>query len=150
MNRRIGTDVPIRVALATTLAVSGYIHAYLYLNGYRFIHVIGVPFLVQTSVSFGLALLVLIGGPVYLRLGAAGAAAGALTGFALSRTVGIFGFTERGWQPSPQSLLSVVAEASTLLLLLPTLLGAARSIVRRQFESARTNGDEQLQPTGTS
>jgi hypothetical protein len=150
MNRSGGTDVPVRVAVAVALAVSGYIHAYLYLNGYRFIHVIGVLFLLQASVSFGLALLVLAGGPLYVRLGAAGAAAGALAGFALSRTVGIFGFTERGWQPSPQSLLSVVAEVATLLLLLPTLLVATRTVFRRQCESPRTNGDDQLQPMGTS
>jgi hypothetical protein len=150
MNRRISADVPVRVAVTATLGVSGYIHSELYLNGYRFIHVIGVLFLLQASASFALALVVLAGGPIYVRLGAAGAAAGALAGFALSRTVGIFGFTERGWQPSPQSLLSVVAEIATLLLLLPTFLVATRSILRRQFEPPRTDVNEQLKSTGKS
>jgi hypothetical protein len=128
MNRRILMEVALRVAIAATLAVSGYIHAQLYVTGYRFIHVIGVLFIVQAGVSFALAALVLFGGPMLLRLAAAGAAAGALAGFAGSRTIGVFGFTERGWEPSPQSLISVLAEVATLLLLAPTLFGMGKVV----------------------
>ncbi|WP_194921480.1 hypothetical protein [Catenulispora rubra] len=126
MNSRAMLDVGLRVASAATLSVSGYIHAQLYVTGYRFIHVVGVLFLLQASASFALAALVLVGGPVLLRLAAAGAAAGALGGFAASRTVGVFGFTERGWQPSPQSLISVLVEVATLLLLVPTYVEAVK------------------------
>ncbi|MFV5998723.1 hypothetical protein ACNPQM_41915 [Streptomyces sp. NPDC056231] len=46
---------------------------------------------------------------------AAAIAIGALAGFATSRTIGLFGFTERGLQPAPQALLSLIAETLTLL-----------------------------------
>ena len=122
MSPRAMLDVGLRVASAATVVVSGYIHAQLYVSGYRFIHVVGVLFLLQASASFALAALVLAGGPLLVRLAAAGAAAGALGGFAASRTVGVFGFTERGWQPAPQSLISVLVEVATLLLVVPTIV----------------------------
>lgn len=129
-NRKTLIEVVLRVLIAAALATSGYIHAQLYVSGYRFIHVVGMLFLLQASASFALAALVLIGGPVYIRIGAAGAAAGALGGFAASRTVGVFGFTEKGWQPSPQSLLSVLVEVAALLLLVPTFVGLVKQLVR--------------------
>ena len=93
-----------------------------------YIHIVGVLFLLQASASFALAALLLAGGPIYVRFGAGGAAAGALGGFAASRTVGVFGFTERGWQPSPQSLTSVLVEVATLLLLAPTAFGMVKRL----------------------
>jgi hypothetical protein len=128
MNTRPPQDAATRITIAATLAVSGYIHAQLYITGYRYIHVIGVMFLIQAGASFALALLLPFGGPLTLRIAAAGAAAGALAGFAASRTIGAFGFTERGLQPSPQSLISILAEAATLLLLIPTLLHVLRRV----------------------
>ncbi|ACU71441.1 conserved hypothetical protein [Catenulispora acidiphila DSM 44928] len=124
------TEIALRVAIAGTLATSGYIHAQLYVSDYRYIHIVGVLFLLQASASFALAALVLAGGPIYVRIGAGGAAAGALGGFAASRTVGVFGFTEHGWQPSPQSLTSVLVEVATLLLLVPTGLEIVKRIGR--------------------
>lgn len=132
MNRRVLTEAALRTAIAGTLAVSAYIHAQLYVTGYRFIHIIGVMFIVQAGVSFALAALILLGAPPLLRLVAAGAAAGALAGFAGSRTVGVFGFTEHGWEPSPQSLISVLVEAATLLLLAPTLVGLGKAVGLRK------------------
>jgi hypothetical protein len=109
------------VAAAGLLVVSGYVHLDLYRHGYRAIHDVGVAFAVQAAGSFAVAALLLVslvvaGSPV-LRLGAAALAAGALVGFVLSRTVGVFGFEERGLQPSPQALVSVLAEAAVLVLL---------------------------------
>ena len=130
MRLRTLIEVGLRVVIAAALATSGYIHAQLYVSGYRFIHVVGVLFLLQAAASFALAALLLVGGPVYVRIGAAGAAAGALGGFAASRTVGVFGFTERGWQPSPQSLLSVLVEVAVLLLLAPTCFGLVKRLRR--------------------
>ncbi|GLZ38080.1 hypothetical protein [Actinokineospora sp. NBRC 105648] len=114
-----------RFALALCLAVSGYVHAELYVNGYRVIPVIGESFRWQAGASFALALLVLLADPPVLRFAAAGLMAGALGGFALSRTTGLFGFTEHGWQPAPQALVSVVVEVVALALLaLPVLFAA--------------------------
>jgi hypothetical protein len=44
-------------------------------------------------------------------------AGAALVGFALSRTVGCFGFIEGGFQPAPQARLSVLTEVAILALL---------------------------------
>jgi len=110
-------SVLIRLAIVATLAETGFVHAKLYLGGYRVIPYIGPMFLLQAAVSFAVAALLLFAAPVVLRLLAAGAAAGALFGFVLSRTVGVFGFTERGFDPAPDALLSVLAEVLCLLLI---------------------------------
>jgi hypothetical protein len=91
--------VAFRLGISASLAVSGVIHAYLYVSGYRDIPTIGPAFLGQAVVFCVLALLVLAGGPAWLRWVAAVLSAGALVAFALSRTVGLFGFTELGWNP---------------------------------------------------
>jgi hypothetical protein len=115
-------DLAIRTAISATLAVSGVIHAYLYVHGYRDIPAVGPAFLVQGSVFCALAVLILAGGPGWLQLVAAIGAAGSLVAFALSRTVGLLGFTETGWQPSPYAAITVVAEVLTLLLVVTTAL----------------------------
>ena len=108
----------VRLTTAATIAVSSYIHADLYLNsGYRYIHTIGRAFLLQASGGFAITLLLLVSGSVIVRLGAAAVALGALGGFTLSRTVGVFGFTEHGFTPSPQAAISVIVEVAALLLL---------------------------------
>lgn len=117
---------------AAALATSGYIHAQLYSDGYRYIHVVGVLFLLQAAASFALAALLLAGTalrpPALVKFAAAATAFGALAGFVASRTVGVFGFTERGLQPAPQALVSVLVEIATLVLL---ALAAARALRRR-------------------
>jgi hypothetical protein len=107
----------LRLAAAGSLGVSGFLHAELYLHGYRAIPYIGRVFLLQAAGALAVAVLLLVAGPIILRLAAAGLAAGALVGFILSRTVGVLGFVERGLDPAPQALLSVLAEAATLVLL---------------------------------
>jgi drug/metabolite transporter (DMT)-like permease len=112
-----------RLVMAVALAVSGFSHAYLYIHGYQHIPTISTAFVVQASVSFALALLILIGGPSWLQWAAAALAGGALGAFVLSRTVGLFGFSEQGWQPSPHAAISVVAEALTVGLWAAYLIG---------------------------
>jgi hypothetical protein len=111
----------IRIGLALSLAISATSHAYLYIHGYQHIPTIGTAFLIQASVSFALALLIVAGGPGWLQWGAAAVASGSLVAFALSRTVGLFGFSERGWDPSPHAAISVAAEVLTVLLWAATL-----------------------------
>ncbi len=121
---RLPASVP-RIGAALGLGVSGYLHAELYIHGYRVIPGIGSAFLLQASGSLAVALLLLASGAPVLRLGAVALAAGALAGFALSRTVGVFGFIEHGFDPAPQALLSVLVEIAALLLLaIPRLLHA--------------------------
>ncbi|WP_422204352.1 hypothetical protein [Mycobacterium sp.] len=100
----------IRIGMAAAMAITGVSHAYLYVHGYQHIPTIGTAFVVQASVSFALAVLILLGGPWWLQWAAAAVAGGALVAFALSRTVGLFGFSETGWQPSPHAAISVLAE----------------------------------------
>ena len=119
----------LQVAISATVLVSGVIHAYLYIHGYRDIPTVGPAFLLQGSVFCALGVLILVGGPIWLQLAAAAGAAGSLVAFALSRTVGLFGFTETGWEPSPYAVLSVVAEVLTVLL-----VGVA--LMRRRAQSS--------------
>jgi hypothetical protein len=116
----------LRIGLALSLAVSATSHAYLYIHGYHYIPTIGTAFLMQASASFALALLIIIGGPAWLRWVAAAVAGSSLVAFALSRTIGLFGFSERGWDPSPHAVISVMAEVLTVLLWAGALLGWRR------------------------
>jgi hypothetical protein len=116
----------VRIGLALSLAVSATSHAYLYIHGYHYIPTIGTGFLIQASVCFALALLIIIGGPGWLQWVAAAVAGGSLVAFALSRTVGLFGFTERGWEPSPHAVISVAAEVLTVVLWAAALVGWRR------------------------
>ena len=110
--------VSVRVVTAAATAVTGLVHAHLYVDGgYRVIHVVGPAFLLLSSGAFAVAALLLIGSSPVLRLGAAAVAAGALGGFVMSRTVGVFGFTERGLQPAPQALVSLISELGAIALL---------------------------------
>lgn len=110
--------ISVRGLTAAATAVTGFVHANLYVDGgYRVIHVVGPAFLLLSSAAFAVAALLLIGGSPVLRLGAAAVAAGALGGFVMSRTIGVFGFTENGLQPSPQALISLISELGALALL---------------------------------
>jgi hypothetical protein len=110
----LAARVAIRVGVGVTLAVSGVIHAYLYVHGYRHIAMIGPSFLLQASVSCALAVLILAGGPKWLQWAGGALAAASLAAFVLSRTVGLVSFSEAGWQPAPEAALSVVAEVLTV------------------------------------
>jgi hypothetical protein len=114
-----------RLVAAGLLTASGYIHLHLYLDGYRVIPKIGTMFLIQESGAFAVALLLILSGALVLRLAAAGLAAGALAGFVLSRTVGLFNFTERGLQPAPDALVSLLVEVATLIVLVTPLVPTA-------------------------
>jgi hypothetical protein len=106
-------EIMSRIGIAAALTVSGISHACLYIHGYQHIPTVGAAFVVQASISFAIAVLILVGGPLWLQWVAAVVAAGSLVAFALSRTVGLFGFSEHGWQPSPHAAVSVVAELLT-------------------------------------
>jgi hypothetical protein len=108
-------DIALQAGIGVTLAVSGVLHADLYLHGYRLVPTIGPAFLAQASVFVALAFLVLLGGPRWLHWVAGVAAAASLLAFGLSRTVGIVGFVEHGWE-APYGVITVVAELLTVVL----------------------------------
>lgn len=103
------------MAIAASLAISAVSHAYLYSHGYREIPTIGTGFLLHASISLAVAALLAVGGPDWLVWAAGVVAAGALGAFVVSRTVGIGGFVEYGWEPAPHALISVMAEAVTVV-----------------------------------
>jgi hypothetical protein len=113
------TGVMLRGGFAAALLASAASHAYLYVHGYQYIPTVGTGFLIQASLSFAIALLIL-GGPGWLRWAGAAVAAGSLIAFTASRTFGFFGFFERGWDPSPYAAISVGAELLTVLLWWPS------------------------------
>ena len=106
----------LRVAISATLAISGVIHADLYIHGYRHIPTVGPAFLLQASLFCALAVLIALGAPDWFSWAAAALSVGTLIAFALSRTVGLFGFTERGLQPAPQAAVSLITEVLTVAL----------------------------------
>jgi hypothetical protein len=120
------SDLAIRISLSAMLALSGVIHAYLYIQGYRYIPTIGPAFLWQASVFCALAVLIVAGGPAWLRWAGAALSVAALIAFALSRTVGLSGFIERGWDPSPQATLSVISEVLAVVLVAVSVVGSRR------------------------
>lgn len=109
------------LALAAAMATSAIAHARLYVQGYRFIPVVGPGFLVVTAVLGALAILILVGGPAWMRAVAALISVGAIGAFVLSRTIGFFGFVERGWDPQPYTVVSIVAEILVVVLAFPSL-----------------------------
>src|SRR3954471_8703702 len=87
----------LRVLGAVGLAVMGWIHLDLWLDGYRSIDWIGPAFLLNAIAGFGLAVLLLVT-PRSLLAWVAGlgvlTALGTLGGLLLATTVGLFGFVE--------------------------------------------------------
>lgn len=109
--------VMVRIAAAALLAAIGWVHTDLYLHGYRAIPTVGPMFLLLASASFAVAVLMLASESLVLRLLAIGLAGSALIGFLMSRTIGVFGFVEHGWQPVPDAVLSVLFEFGVLALI---------------------------------
>jgi len=120
------TSILVRLGLAVSLTISAASHAYLYVHGYRHIPTIGTAFMIQASLSFAIALVILVGGPGWLRWAGAALAAGSLVAFVMSRTVGLSGFLERGWDPAPYAAVSVMAEVLTVALW-ASVLAASRN-----------------------
>jgi hypothetical protein len=123
----------LRLAVALCLATAGFVHAQLYVRGYRAIPYVGSSFRWDAAASFALAILLLVGYPLILRLAAIALCFGGLGGFILSRTTGLFGFVERGLQPAPQAVISILVWVVALALLVTPLI---RAIARRSVRSS--------------
>jgi hypothetical protein len=137
MNSPTALRWAIRVGVSASLAISGVIHADLYIHGYRHIPTVGPAFLFQASAFCALAALILVGAPGWLSWAGAVLSVGTLVAFALSRTVGLFGFTESGWDPAPQAALSAITEALTVILVgAAVLLSAQRTPAKAQQGNA--------------
>ena len=71
-------------------------------------------------------MLILAGAPSWFLWVAGLFSAGALGAFALSRTVGLAGFVEKGWAPAPYALVSAVAEIAAVLAVAAWAVQASR------------------------
>lgn len=127
------------LAIAAALLTGAASHADLYIHGYQHIPVIGPGFLMLTSGSAALAVLIALGGPWWLRALAFLVSFGAVVAFVLSRTVGVLGFVERGWQPAPHAAVSMVAEVLTMALCVVALRRPA-GVVLPGFERLLPRG----------
>jgi hypothetical protein len=135
--RRDWTTVGRWVAAALILGV-GAIHLKVYFDGYRdFPNAnLGRSFLLNAIASLVVAILLVVWrNPLSLVAGLVLVNA-TLLAFALSRTSnGIFDFTETGFNPSPEAVLSLVFEIGAAVLLL-VLLVVEWAGTRRQVAPA--------------
>ena len=126
-----------RLVAAAAIVVGGLVHLQLYFDGYRdFPNAnLGRSFLLNGFGSALIAIAVVARRDLIVRLAGIGMVVGTLIAFALSRSDrGVFGFTEQGFQPSPQAALTVVVEVVALVALLATFvprLGAGRTLAIR-------------------
>jgi hypothetical protein len=130
-DRRRETIRALDLSAAALVGAGGYLHYCLWRNGYRTIPTIGTAFMLQVITSAAVVAALLL--PIHLaarvrrhtfragtaiRLAGIGLSVGTLVAFLLSRLPGgIFHFEERGLQPAPQSLLTLIAEGGAILLL---------------------------------
>jgi hypothetical protein len=118
---RTGVATAGRWLAAALVLAGGAIHLKLYFDSYRdFPNAnLGRSFLLNAVASLVVAVLLVVWRhPLSLVAGLVWVNA-TLIGFALSRTdTGIFGFTESGFNPSPEAVLSLIFEIGAALVLL--------------------------------
>lgn len=122
-----------RSLAAVLLLAGGVLHLNLWTGGYRFVPTIGPLFMVNFVASIALAAAVLTSRRTSVALAGMTFAAGSLVALVLSRTIGVFGFTEMVW--TTQALRTLASEVGTI-----AALGAALMLQRRAepaFPSAR-------------
>lgn len=124
------SPTPLRVAIAVGSVLGGIIHLRLYLDTYRDVPIenLGRSFVLNAVASFAAAVIVVVVRTRWAALVPLAVANATLIGFGLSRTDrGVFGFTERGWTPSPEAALSVAVEIATAALCVGALILELRS-----------------------
>ena len=124
----------LRCVAAAAIVVGGLVHLQLYFDGYRDVPDanLGRSFLLNGFGSMAIAVALLARRDVLVRLAAIALVVGTLIAFTLTRTDhAVFGFTEQGFEPSPQAALTLIVEIVALVALLATFvpaIGAGRSM----------------------
>jgi plastocyanin len=124
-------EVAMRVIAAAAILVGGLVHLDLYFRyGYRdFPNAnLGRSFVANGIASVIVAAALLLRREAIIRLIGIVLAAGTLVAFFMSRHLdkGIFGFTEKGWEPSPQATIAFVAEVVAIVVLAASFVPALR------------------------
>jgi hypothetical protein len=114
-----------RLLASALLLAGGIIHYDLWRGGYRYIPRIGPLFLANFVGSIVLAAAVVISRRATVAAGGIVFAAGSLAALVLSRTVGVFGFTETVW--TTQAVRTLAAETGAI-----AALGWALTMQHRQ------------------
>lgn len=104
-----------RSLAAVLLLAGGVIHLELWRGGYRNVPKIGPLFLANFVGSIVLAAAVLVSRRASVAVGGIVFAAGALAALVLSRTVGVFGFTETVW--TSQAVRTLATESGAIAAL---------------------------------
>ena len=113
-----------RVLAAVLVLVGGYIHLKLYFDGYRDVPNanLGRSFLLNAAAALVVAAALVLWRTVWPLIAGLVLVNATLLGFGLSRTSsGIFGFTETGFQPSPEAAISLVVEIGAAVVLVALL-----------------------------
>jgi hypothetical protein len=129
-----------RWVAALLVLASGAIHLELYFDGYRDVPDanLGRSFLLNAAAALVAAVLLVIWRNLLPLIGALVLVNATLVGFALSRTGdGIFGFTERGFNPSPEAVLSLVVEIGAAVILLGVMALEWRAAPRQTVAAPR-------------
>jgi hypothetical protein len=112
------------VVAAVLVLIGGYIHLKLYFDGYRDVPDanLGRSFLLNAAAALVVAVVLVVWrNPLALVAGLVLVNA-TLIGFGMSRTSsGIFGFTETGFQPSPEAAISLIVEVGAAIVLIALL-----------------------------
>ncbi len=97
---------------AMLILVGGVVHLYLYQQGYQSIPKIGPLFLLNVAVALVIGVALAVRPLGAFALAGLVFSVGTLASFVLSRTTGILGFREMGWDPRAST--AFVAEILTL------------------------------------
>lgn len=104
-----------RLFAAALLLSGGIVHLNLWNGGYRYVPRIGPLFLANFVGSIALAGAVVVSRRVGVSVAGIAFAGGSLVALILSRTVGLFGFTEMIWTPDAVKTLASELGAITTL-----------------------------------
>ena len=113
-----------RVAAATFVLAGGYIHFDLWRDGYRAIEYIGPLFVANAVVSALLCVALLLRAGIRVALAGVAFSAGSLVALVLSRTTGLFGFTERGW--TDMAVQATTAEIGAIVAIALVMVARSR------------------------
>lgn len=116
-----------RLLAAAFLLIGGVVHYDLWRSGYQAIPTIGPLFLANFVGSIALAVAVMVSRRAIVAFAGIAFATGSLVALVLSRSVGVFGFTETIW--TSQAIKTLATETGaiiTLAIALAIQLRAAR------------------------
>ncbi|PLS74988.1 MAG: hypothetical protein CYG61_09725 [Actinobacteria bacterium] len=115
-----------RIGAAAFVVVGGLVHLQLWRSGYKEIPYIGSWFIANVVVSAALALVVVAVNKAWVNLAGILFSASSLVALVMSRTTGLFGFTERAW--TDQALRATTAELGAIVAFAAILVATRRRI----------------------